>query len=186
MKTSLRLALILGLLASPLAAFESANLIKNGGFDEIYDNGFPADWLNISHPNHLALTETTVSVVSEGPFLRVVRKTAEGAQLGEQRIRLAADVKQVRVAYRVRSPALKLGDADWQAPGLTFSWLLADNTERHLGPGSWLLLRYPVERWTNLETLLNKPEDAVGIRVAFQGNGWTGQVDFDDVVLEPL
>ncbi len=187
MKTQTLLALILGLAAAPAAfAFASANLVKNSGFDEVYDSGMPADWLNISHPNHLARTGTTVVVVPEGQFLRVTRRTLAGVQLGEQRIPLQPSTKEVRVALRIRASDLKLGDADWQAPGITFSWILADNTERHLGPASWLLLRYNVDRWTPLETLLTKPDDAVGLRIAFQGNGWTGQADFDDVVVEPL
>lgn len=187
MKTHKILALLAGLAtASSAFAFDAANLVKNGGFDEVYDNGMPADWINISHPNHLAKAGTTVLIVPEGHFLRVTRRTAEGVQLGEQRIPLKPATKEVRVALRVRAADLKLGDADWQAPGLSFSWLLADNTERHLGPASWLLLRYTVDRWTPLETVLTKPADAVGLRITFQGIGWTGQADFDDIVVEPL
>ncbi len=187
MKTHKILTLLAGLAtASSAFAFASANLIKNAGFDEVYDNGMPADWFNISHPNHLKKVGTTIAVIPEGQFLRVTRKTVEGAQLGEQRVTLAPTVKEVRVGLRMRSSELKLGDADWQAPGLSFAWMLADNTERPIGPGSWVLLRYSVDRWTPLETVLTKPADAIGLRVTLQGIGWTGQADFDDITVEPL
>jgi hypothetical protein len=187
MKTPALLALLLGLATAPaLLAFEAANLIKNAGFDEVYDNGMPADWSNISHPNHLNKIGTTVAVIPEGQFLRITRKTGDAAQLGDQRVRLDAAVKQVRVGLRIRSTDVKLGDIDWQAPGLSYAWMLADNTERAIGPGSWVLLRYPVDRWTPLETVLTKPADAVGLRVTLQGIGWTGQADFDDITVEPL
>lgn len=186
MKTTALLAFLLGFLAAPVFAFEAANLVKNGGFKEVYEDGRPADWINISHPNYLATMQTTVTVVPEGQFFRVVRKSNGGVQLGEQRIPLGPDVKEVRIALRIRSSDFKMGDADWQVPGLSYSWILADNTERQIGPGSWLLLRRPVQDWTPLETILPKPENVAGIKIAILGLGWTGQADYDDITVEPL
>lgn len=188
MKTPALLTLLLGLAAAPVFAFESANLIKNGDFSETLESGLPADWRNISHPNYLKQTGSTVELVTEGTqsHLRATKTKPGTIALGEQRVTLDAKVEHVRVAMRVRSADFQVGDIDWQVPGLSYAWLLADNKERQIGPGNWLLLGAPSKRWESLETVLTKPADAIGIKISILGIGWTGQADFDDVTVEPL
>jgi len=118
--------------------------------------------------------------------LRVNKTKSATVGLGEQRVLLDAKVQHVRVALRIRSADFQPGDIDWQVPGLSYSWLLADNKEREIGPGSWLLLVAPSKNWEPLETVLTKPTDAIGIKVSILGIGWTGQAEFDDVTVEPL
>ncbi len=179
------IALLLGF-AAPTFASGQVNLVKNGGFEEVYDNGMPADWRNISHENHLERVGTTLVVVPEGSFLRVTRKTAEVANLGEQRIQLPPGTRRVRVALRIRVNDLQPGTDFWQVPGLAYSWILADNSERQIGPGNWLSARDMVNGWIPLQTVLERPADATGIKISIQGIGWIGQADFDHIVVEAL
>jgi hypothetical protein len=185
MKSRIIILLILGLASSRSFAFESANSVLNPSFTEIYESGMPADWGNISHPNYLAQIGTRL-VVSPENFLQDTRESKQTANLGEQRVLLAPEVRQVGISLRVRAPYFVIGDVDWQVPGLSYSWLLADNTERPIGPGSWLLLKYPTQEWTKLDTLIAKPADAIAIKISILGIGWIGQADFDDVRVEPI
>lgn len=99
---------------------------------------------------------------------------------------LDPSVQQVLVSLRIRANEFVQGDDNWKVPGLSYSWLLAGSGEQPIGPGKWLLLTAPSEDWTTLETVLDKPEEAVGIKVSISGIGWTGQAEFDDVAVEPL
>jgi hypothetical protein len=99
---------------------------------------------------------------------------------------LDPSVQQVLVSLRIRANEFVQGDDNWKVPGLSYSWLLAEGPEQEIGPGKWLLLAQPNENWSKLETVLDKPENVVGIKVSILGIGWTGQAEFDDVAVEPL
>ena len=158
--------------------------IKDGVYAYLFGDDTRSVAILCPRPGHGALPLP----VAPGPVARDLfcNSLPPEPQLGEQSIPLATTVKQVRIALRIRSANVKLGDADWQAPGLNYSWLLADKTERQIGPGSWILLKHPVENWTPLETILSKPENAVGIKVCILGIGCTGQADFDDITVQPF
>ena len=173
-------------LSQQAQGFESVNLLKNGDFTEQYEGGLPADWTGFSHPSYLQRIQSTVTVVPDQHFLRITRKETQAGEYGHQTIALPSSVESVYVSLRARGRELASGDDWWQWPGLTYSWVLANGEETPIGPGRWLLLQSDSESWVTLETVLEKPQNATGIRVAFQGIGWTGEADFDQVTVEPL
>jgi hypothetical protein len=173
--------------SSAAVAFDAVNLVKNGDFKETYENGLPADWSGFSHPNHLdAIGSTLVVLPTEKPVLQISRQQSAAGQYGEQTIDLSKVGNTVYLSLIARARNIQPGDQNWQWPGLSYAWLFSDGTERAIGPGSWLLLKDSSDQWMRVETAMRKPENAIGLRIAFQGIGWTGEAEFEQVTVEPL
>jgi hypothetical protein len=175
------------LAVSSLSASTSTNLVKNGDFEDTEWTNLPTGWDTFSHPNHLDRVNSTVGVISgDYPFLRIIRNENGTAQYGQQIVPLDRTIRNIEVSVWVRTENMVIGDPDWQAPALTYAWVLPNDGVRNIGPGQWLIQRAANSDWTKLENRLTKPDDAIGIRLGFQGIGWTGQADFARVSVVPV
>lgn len=185
------LALTLGtslILSTSAHAFGSSNLLKNGDFTEVFENGLPAEWEKFSSGQHYTDIDSSVTVQQEGDssFLQIIRNDSGGGEYGQQVAELDPSVTTVYVSLKGRVRNLIAGDAVWQHPGVAFAWILSNGGEREIGPDRWLMLKDSSEVWVPLESTLEKPENAVGLRVAFIGAGWTGEAEFEEVTVEAL
>ena len=170
-------------------AIEPRNLVQNGGFDTIEDNRHPHAWLNISHENHLQKCGISLEVPNElgNSFYRITKLQTTNVGLGEQIVPLDPPVKRIRVAVRLRTNSFQRGEVEWQAPGLAFAWTTAEASGRKdIGWGKWLLATGPSKEWIETERVLDRPESTTGIKLTVLGIGWTGVVELDDIVVQPV
>lgn len=190
-RLSVLLLATLSLSLSAYAQFGGAadNLVKNGEFSESDDKQWPLVWSeSVSHPAHLQKNETVLRVDTEGDnqFLHIERMGSPetAVAMGSQTVALPPGAKSLRLAARMRGHDVAAGPDFWMLPGISVTYLFEDGTTKSGDLNKWLLTPRGDSEWTEFETIVPVKDGAPKASIAIIGQGWTGSVDIDDVVVE--
>ena len=168
---------------------EESNLIKNGNFELMDPDGRPEYWA-ISHPNHLAKTETEIAVLVEGgkSFYRVTKNAATGPGLGWQKVQIPTGTQHLRIAVKMRGQSIVRGSEGWNLPGIGVTYFYSDdeNDNKTGDVAKWPLIASGDSEWREYETVIPVRDGAPIASIGIIGAGWTGTADFTDIVVEPI
>ena len=171
----------------PFIMIAQENLILNGDFQQINNRGLPEGW-HISHPNFLERNDIRVMLLSDGDlnYLHVEKNSETHAQLGNQTIDLPEGTSALEVSVQMRGKNVVSGDRDWMVPGIGVTYYLEDDSSMSGDMQRWVFLSTGDSEWFDYSSIIPVRENAVRASIEIIGHGWTGEVDFANIVVEAI
>lgn len=169
-------AILLAVLCGWALAQETGkNLVVNGTFDDVKE-GKPAAWGLPPKGNDVAVAEE-----NGNKFLRVTAAEAKTVY-ARQRFKVEEGWASVTVKAKMRAKNVKLGEKEFQTPRLSI--LFTDAEGKRVGDWPPAPELKADSDWKDLTLTVPVVKEAkfVELRAGFVAS--SGQVDFDDVVME--
>jgi hypothetical protein len=174
---SMSAAVVLGCLCIALAAdqVKNKNVLGNGSFEEMKE-GKPADWV----------LGQGATVKDEGSkhFLRTSAVGADATVSATQKVTIEAGWSKLTLKAKMRGKQIKPGEQAWNEPRITL--FFANEAGEHVG--DWpeaVRLREDSADWKEMSVTVDVPAGAKTVEVRAGLIQCQGEVDFDDISLEP-
>ncbi|MEM6551388.1 MAG: right-handed parallel beta-helix repeat-containing protein [Planctomycetota bacterium] len=154
------------------ACGEAVNLVTNGGFEELADDGSPVGWGRFKP--HFA----QVVPGEQGNVLRITSTKAKGQPMTSQRFDLPDGLERVWVVTRMRAVNVKVGEKPYMTPRVQLAHF--DSAGEVLGYGRSPLLRESAD-WTDFGYWYSLKKGATQMSVGAGFNSSTGMAEFDNI-----
>lgn len=158
------------------AATEAAtHLIFNGDFEQLDGAGHPLGWT--TDPLHARVLEE-----NGNHFLRLTNTDPKAFVLATSQMKIAPNLKLVKVRLRMRTRDLQPGAGAWETAHLEI--ITFQGADKALG---YNLIAPPPGSvdWRTVELIVRVPDGATAIQLAPALMRTTGTADFDDIQLIP-
>ncbi len=164
----LKLLILIVLMGSVCAA--EKNLVTNGDFEDLHDNGRPVDW---------QVTDACSIKEENGNHYLFVTPVEKQLVWAEQVMNLLPRWSRVKLSTRIKAEGLVPGDASWQVARVGGAFVDADN--KVLG---YIAVNLNKDSdWTKLSSEADVPEGATRLRLNPGNFGKDGDVSFDDITV---
>jgi len=180
MRSYLFLSLLLVFTCAPFVHADEAadNLLPNGSFEKLDQNGRPVGW---AYPE---VANFEVAQKEENHWMRVTNDKHADIRKFTHLLKIKPECKSLEFTARIKTSGLKLGKVVWNTARVMLVWKDAEN-KYHKKNRNDLAIKADSD-WKTYTVILTPPEGAVALEISPGLFKATGIMEIDDIVIKVI